>query len=157
MARHIKIITDKEKIVNAINKYYRITYHHSFNLGRQLEREDNHQKLIVGSYIKINGFKVHDPFFQSILDENNIKLARHCNANYRKEFEIRFIKSRFGESYVTFTLGGGRVFSSDSEEAKEFYGAESKKSVEAISKAISSSGIKEATRIKKSLQNEGLY
>jgi hypothetical protein len=155
MARYIKLESNEEKILGLVNSHIAITHHHSFNLGRQVERE-NGKGLQSGSYIKISGSKVHLPLFEKIIEENNIKLARHVNTNYRKEFNLRFIKSRFGESFVNHALGGGRILGSDSDDAKEFYESASNNSISKICESLREDGIDSAKKIKSQLKNEGL-
>ncbi len=111
--------------------------------------------MISGEYVKINGFKVHRPFFEGILKENGIELARHCNTNYRKEFKIRFVKSRFGETKVSFSLGGSKVIGSDSNEALEFYGNKASEAIEQIVKILNKEGIVEGVKVKKHFEKTG--
>lgn len=126
----IKITTDEDAILAAVNSYARITHHVSFALSRSAGQ---------GAYSRVGNMCCLTSTLSRLLKQNGIKLAVHCDVVRGRQFRHREIKSRFGESYVHFSLGG--VSYCDDAAAKAFYSHQRKEDNASIVGAIDRHGL----------------
>lgn len=144
-----KIVTDDTAILAAIDAYNPVTFHTSHKLG-VFEGE--------GVYVKIGPVKAFRSQYDRLIRENDVKMAEHFHCSlvgYRtKYYGWRLVKSRFGETYVEYHLGGP-VRSCDNAEAKEFYSGVTRKSMDEVIAAIDAGDLERAKKIKRQHRREG--
>lgn len=155
MRRILKVCNDEAKILEAINAYLPMTSHNSWGIGSDGER--------VGVYWKISGMKVRQALMEKIWANSGIKMAVHYaeSRGYRRDkiYNWRMIKSRFGETKVTYYCGGTPRWS-DKPEALDYATRCHEGDVKAISEAIHSGTedpLSAARAVKKQQQAEGRW
>lgn len=155
MRRILKVCNDEAKILEAIHAYLPMTSHDSFGLGTDGER--------VGPHWKIGGMRVRQELMKKIWKDHDIKMATHYAYSIRgsrdKIYNWRMIKSRFGETKVTYTPGGAPRYSDNQEAFKHavrMYDGD----IQAINDALHSGGddpLSAARLVKKQQQAEGRW
>lgn len=151
----VKVCTDEGKILEAINAYLPMTSHYS----RSLADDGNG----LGVYWKIGGMKVRQSLMEKIWKDHGIKMATHyAYAVHRlrdKIYNWRMIKSRFGETKVTYTPGGSPRYS-DKLEAFQYAVRMYDSDIRAINEALHSGAddpLSLAKATKKQQQAEGRW
>lgn len=154
MIRRIKkACTDEAKVLEAINAYLPMTSHYSRCLA-----DDG---TVLGVHWKISGMNVRQALMEKIWKEHGIAMAVHYGESRwrNKIYNWRMIKSRFGETKVTYHPGGTPRWS-DKHEALEYATRRFEGDVKAISEALhggSDDPLSAAKAVKKQQQAEGRW
>lgn len=116
-----------------VNAYLPMTSHCSFCLADDGAR--------LGVHWKIGAMRVRQSLMEKIWKDHDIKMAIHYAYSIRgsrdKIYNWRMIKSRFGETKVTYTVGGAPRYS-DKQEAFQYAVRMYDSDIRAINEALHS-------------------
>lgn len=161
MSRVPTLCTDEAKIVALLNAYTPAVEKHSWALSSERERQGF---PMGGGYFRIGsgraGANVARADWKRIIAEHGISMAEHWNASYARSlsrpriFNHCWIKSRFGETKVERDQRGG-IRSCDNAQAREFYAAQHRASLDQVVALIDARDLPSAIAKKKALRRAG--